>query len=230
MDIKYCERPSLTTDMVLFRIGKEESDNKRKKDKLNLEVLLVKREQEPQKDYLSLPGGFVNIDEDIECNVLRKLKEKTGLYGTFYMEQLYTKGELYRDPRGRVVSVSYLGLCDEDTLMGTIRGGTSWYCVSELITENSNKLAFDHKEIITYALNRLKNKLEYTDIAFNLMKDKFILSDLQEVYEIILNKEILNFRRKIRDYIMPAGEMSTGNQFRPAEVFKLNKNRNKYKF
>lgn len=230
MDLKDFDRPSLTTDMVLFRIGREESNNKRKKDKLKLEVILVEREQEPQKDYLALPGGFVNIDEDIECNVLRKLKEKTGLYGTFYIEQLYTKGELYRDPRGRVISVSYLGLCNEETVMGSIRGGASWYGVNELLNEELGELAFDHKEIIKYALNRLRNKIEYTDIAFNLVENKFTLSELQEVYEIILGKEVLNFRRKIKDYIVTTGEMDTGNQFRPSELFTLNTNRNESKF
>ena len=108
-------RPSVTTDVVLFRIKKERNDNNRKKDIVELQVLLIKREEEPNKGDWSLPGGFVNIDEEITENAYRKLREKTGISGSFYMEQLYTWGDLNRDSRGRVISVSYLGLCNETT-------------------------------------------------------------------------------------------------------------------
>lgn len=217
-------RPSVTTDVVLFRIKKERNDNNRKKDIVELQVLLIKREEEPNKGDWSLPGGFVNIDEEITENAYRKLREKTGISGSFYMEQLYTWGDLNRDSRGRVISVSYLGLCNETTytcetpLENTV---SQWFNVYDVLSGKIGKLAFDHLSIIQYALDRVRNKLEYTDIALNLLSDEFTISDCQCVYEAILNRQILNFRRKVSDYVMPLNKLvdNEGRQFRPAELF-----------
>jgi len=220
------EKPSLTTDMVLFKVDREQVQDKRKTAKAELKIVLVKREDAPQKGFLSLPGGFVGIDEGIEENVKRKLEQKAGLKGNFYMEQLYTKGDLNRDSRGRVISVSYLGLCNEENLInvGTL-ADVGWYKVTEILSGVYGDLAFDHAEIIEYALDRVRNKIEYTDIAFNLVPNEFTISEIQDVYELFLNKEILNFRRKISEYIVSTGKKTEGQQFRPAELYMLNKHR-----
>lgn len=226
MSINDYEKPSLTTDMVLFRVDREKATDKRKVAKAELKIVLVKREDAPQKGFLSLPGGFVQIDEGIEDNVKRKLKHKAGINGNFYMEQLYTKGDLNRDSRGRVISVSYLGLGNIETLVdvGTILD-VGWYKVNEVLKGVYDDLAFDHSEIIEYAIERVRNKIEYTDIAFNLLPKEFTISDVQDIYEIFLNKKILNFRRKISDYIVATGKRTEGKQYRPAELYMLNKER-----
>ena len=177
MSIHDFEKPSLTTDIVLLRVADKVSDNKRKNSEKELQVLLIKRKEEPCKDCYSLPGGFVNIDEPIYVNVRRKLYEKTEVSGDFYIEQLYTWGELDRDSRGRVISVSYLGLCNNETYTEKFITN-EWLNVYEVLDGKYGDLAFDHKQIIEYALERIKGKIEYTDIAFNLMEEYFTLSEV----------------------------------------------------
>ena len=219
-------RPSLTTDIVLFRVKDLTSKSPRKYAEKDLQVLLVKRENEPQKGVWSLPGGFVEIDEEIFDNVKRKLKEKTGVEGNFYIEQLYTWGDIDRDSRGRVISVSFMGLCNEDTYTEKNVGRvTGWFSVKEIFQGKFGDLAFDHKKIICYAMERLKGKIEYTDIAFNLLPTNFTMRECQNVYELILNKHIDNFRRKVNEYVESTGEFKQGTQFRTAELYRVNKNR-----
>lgn len=224
MSIHDFEKPSLTTDIVLLRVADKVSDNKRKNSEKELQVLLIKRKEEPCKDCYSLPGGFVNIDEPIYVNVRRKLYEKTEVSGDFYIEQLYTWGELDRDSRGRVISVSYLGLCNNETYTEKFITN-EWLNVYEVLDGEYGDLAFDHKQIIEYALERIKGKIEYTDIAFNLLPEKFTLSECKAVYELILGKTLLNFKRGVAEYIEPLNEYQEGKQFRPAQLFKVNKDR-----
>lgn len=224
MSIHDFEKPSLTTDIVLLRVADKVSDNKRKNSEKELQVLLIKRKEEPCKDCYSLPGGFVNIDEPIYVNVRRKLYEKTEVSGDFYIEQLYTWGELDRDSRGRVISVSYLGLCNNETYTEKFITN-EWLNVYEVLDGKYGDLAFDHKQIIEYALERIKGKIEYTDIAFNLLPEKFTLSECKAVYELILGKTLLNFKRGVAEYIEPLNEYQEGKQFRPAQLFKVNKDR-----
>ena len=224
MSIHDFEKPSLTTDIVLLRVADKESENKRKNSEKELQVLLIKRKEEPCKNCYSLPGGFVNIDEPIYINVRRKLYEKTEVSGDFYIEQLYTWGELDRDSRGRVVSVSYLGLCNNETYTEKFITN-EWLNVYEVLEGKYGDLAFDHKQIIEYALERIKGKIEYTDIAFNLLPEKFTLSECKAVYELILGKTLLNFKRGVAEYIEPLNEYQEGKQFRPAQLFKVNKDR-----
>jgi 8-oxo-dGTP diphosphatase len=221
MSLKDYERPSLTTDIVLFRIRDLGSTDNRKNNNKRLEVLMVLRKSEPHEMKWALPGGFVEIDEEIGNNVRRKLMEKTGVSGDFYLEQLYTWGGLNRDERGRVISVSYLGLVNENTY--SYVGGSeqeSWFDV-EVAMEMD--LAFDHKDIIKYAIQRLQGKAEYTDILFNLMPREFTISDCQQVYEMILDKPLDNFKRRINKYLQPLNKMRSGKQFRPAELYTWNK-------
>ena len=224
MSIHDFEKPSLTTDIVLLRVADKVSENKRKNSEKELQVLLIKRKDEPCKDCYSLPGGFVNIDEPIYVNVRRKLYEKTEVSGDFYIEQLYTWGELDRDSRGRVISVSYLGLCNNETYTEKFITN-EWLNVYEVLEGKYGDLAFDHKQIIEYALERIKGKIEYTDIAFNLLPEKFTLSECKAVYELILGKTLLNFKRGVVEYIEPLNEYQEGKQFRPAQLFKVNKDR-----
>ena len=224
MSIHDFEKPSLTTDIVLLRVADKVSENKRKNSEKELQVLLIKRKDEPCKDCYSLPGGFVNIDEPIYVNVRRKLYEKTEVLGDFYIEQLYTWGELDRDSRGRVISVSYLGLCNNETYTEKFITN-EWLNVYEVLDGKYGDLAFDHKQIIEYALERIKGKIEYTDIAFNLLPEKFTLSECKAVYELILGKTLLNFKRGVAEYIEPLNEYQEGKQFRPAQLFKVKKYR-----
>lgn len=228
MSIKDYEKPHLTTDIVLFRISENENKNTRRNSDKELQVLVVKRTIEPEQGLYSLPGGFVDITEEIENNVKRKLTTKTGVEGDFYIEQLYTWGDLERDSRGRIVSVSYLGLANIETYTKTNKNlDYNWISVYDLLDRKYGELAFDHKEIIKYALKRLINKIEYTDIAFNLLPTEFTLGECKAVYELILQKNILNFKRKISEYVTPLNKLKKieGKQFRPSELYVFNKER-----
>ena len=212
--------------MVLFRVHDGESLNRRRYAKKELQVLLIKRENEPQEGMWSLPGGFVEIDEEIYANVRRKLSYKAGVEGDFYVEQLYTWGALNRDSRGRVISVSYMGLCNEETLIqNDVDRELMWVNVFDVLSGEFGELAFDHKSIIAYALERLQNKIEYTDIAFNLLPSEFTIRECQTVYELVLGREINNFRRKIGQYVEPTDKILEGMQFNPAKLYKMKTDR-----
>jgi len=171
----------------------------------------------------------MSMEETLEENVVRKLKEKTGIYGEFYMEQLYTKSELNRDARGRVISCSYLGIAREGTLKGDLLSVAQWHSVQSVLAaeglESDERLImeFDHREIIKYALERIAGKVGYTNIAFELLPEQFTLNDLESVYELLLNRKLLNFRRKMTPYIEETGELRTGSASRPAMLYRRNK-------
>ena len=217
MSLMDYERPSLTTDIVLIRVNETDSGNMRRSSNKQLQVLLVKRNIEPQHGKWSLPGGVVEIDEEIESNVKRKLREKTGVSGEFYIEQLYTFGNINRDERGRVISVSYLGLVNDFNHKNN--GGFAEQCWMNIDDVMDLDLAFDHKKIIQYALQRIQGKAEYTDILFNLMPDEFTIKDCQDVYELMLGKKMDNFKRRVSKYLKPLNKIRTGKQFRPAELY-----------
>lgn len=228
------ERPSVTVDNLLFVIDEIESDNIRKLKEKRLQVLLVKRDEHPFIDKWSLPGTFVRLNETLEEASIRCLEVKARLENV-YLEQLYTFGDITRDPRTRVLSVSYMGLVDKkSTIIKDTSNNTCWFTVKKdetgIVLDNEdgiviqNKdLAFDHGKIISYGLTRMKNKLEYTDIAFSMLSEKFTLAELQQVYEVILNKKLTkaNFQRKIKDKVTELPEYKTGG-FRPAKLYKYN--------
>jgi len=175
----------VTVDIVVFTI--REGD---------LQVLLVRRGVPPFEGQQAIPGGFLREGESLEEAAARELYEETSVRNVF-LEQLYTFGDPGRDPRGRVVTVAYYALVASDRLSlmaGADAADARWFPMARL-----PHLAFDHQRILDYALERLRNKLEYTTVGFQFLPDKFTLGELQTVYETILGRRLdkRNFRRKI---------------------------------
>ena len=161
-----------------------------------LQIALIKRAIEPYIGCWALPGGFVLGDESLEEAVKRELREETGLSNIF-LEQLYTFGDVGRDPRGRVVSIAYYGLVRPEAypvVGGSDASQARWFNVDEL-----RSIAFDHKRIIRVALERLRSKISYSPIGFELLSEKFTLSQIQHLYEVILGQKLdkRNFRKKL---------------------------------
>lgn len=266
------EKPSLTVDMLIFTVMEEEKENYRKLAEKSLKILLVKRGNHPDMGKWALPGGFVLTDESLDDAALRVLRKETNIEN-IYMEQLYTWGEVNRDPRTRVISSSYMALVDSSSL--SIKAGNNeedarWFNIEyNLLSENSLGLengdsfeeileiklwnnseelsakirvienfdgrvrreiiesvglAFDHGKFIEYGSSRLRNKVEYTSLAFNLMPELFTLTELQKVYEIIQGKELLAaaFRRKISNMVVETNEFTKDVGHRPSKLFRYN--------
>ena len=213
---QYCydyPRPSVTVDIILFTFH----DN-------DLKVLLIERMHAPFAKTWALPGGFVEIDEDLEDAALRELAEETNVTEV-YLEQLYTFGEPNRDPRTRVITVAYFALLSADQVAKLQIQGASdaanarWWSMYAL-----PQLAFDHDRILHYALQRLRWKLEWTGLGFLLLPKEFTLSELQKVYEIVLHEPLdkRNFRRKIlaTDVLEESGNIREGDH-RPAKLYRF---------
>ena len=276
-DASRFERPSVTVDMLIFTVTDEEKKNYRKLPEKVLRLLMIKRGDHPYIGQWALPGGFVQMDESLDEAALRELKEETNI-DKIYMEQLYTWGDVNRDPRTRVISTSYMSLVDSSAL--SIKASddaddAKWFTVScrlyqehktvndkgyvlqrlfklslsndendlsaivkiiktvegkvtkvEREVVESNGIAFDHAKVIEYAIERLRSKIEYTDIAFNLMPELFTLTQLQQVYEVILDTELLkaNFRRKTADMVIETNKYTKDAGHRPSKLFKFNPN------
>ena len=179
-------RPNLAVDCVVF--GLDQSNN--------LKMMLIRRSLPPFQNQWALPGGFVHIDESVDAAARRELQEETGLQEVF-LEQLYTFGNVDRDPRERVVTVAYYALVnlEEHSIQAaTDASEAAWFPISHL-----PPLAFDHNEIIATAIARLKGKVRYQPIGFELLPKKFTLSQLQTLYETVLGTPLdkRNFRKKI---------------------------------
>lgn len=212
-DIKRFEKPSVAVDLLVFTI---------KDDKL--QVVLVKRGLEPFKGGWALPGGFVRIDESVDTAAKRELAEETGLRDV-YLEQLFTFGEVNRDPRDRVITISYFALTPYAKI--TLEAATDVTEAKLFPVSMLPELAFDHREIIQVGLERLRGKIQYSSIVFGLMPDQFRLSQLQKVYEIILGTEIdkRNFRKKMAslDLLKDTGKMEVDGAHRPAKLYSFKK-------
>jgi ADP-ribose pyrophosphatase len=271
------ERPSVTVDMLIFTVTDEERENYRKLSEKVLRLLMIKRGDHPYIGQWALPGGFVRMHESLDKAAIRELEEETNIRD-IYMEQLYTWGDVNRDPRTRVISTSYLSLVDSSTLdvkASDDADDAKWFTVScklyqeqKTVTKKgyilqrlfrlsltndeddlssiikviktvegkvtkverevieSKGIAFDHAKIIEYGIERLRSKIEYTDIAFNLMPEMFTLTELQQVYEVILDKELLkaNFRRKTADMVAETNEYTKDAGHRPSKLFRFNPN------
>jgi 8-oxo-dGTP diphosphatase len=181
-------RAALTVDCVVFGIDRDD-----------LQILLIQRGGEPFRGAWALPGGFVEMGETLDTAARRELLEETGMDNA-YLEQLYTFSAIDRDPRERVISVAYLALVnvgDHSLQAATDADNAAWFSLDDL-----PELAFDHAEIVAMAHRRLRDKVGYSPIGFELLSDEFPLSALQHVYEVILERPLdkRNFRRKILSY------------------------------
>ncbi len=255
-DSSMFEKLSVTSDILIFSVADGVQDNYRKLNEKHFSVLLVKRDNYPFKDKWCLPGGFINTIETSSEAAKRILKNETNLEN-IYLEQLYTFDEVNRDPRMRIISVSYMALVDKNKLFKKISDNASWFNMTILEDEQTinvtldngsvkfgfvvaktliehttdryhytviknDNLAFDHPLVIVSGISRLKNKLEYTDVVFNMMPEYFTLGELQQVYEVILGKKLLDpaFRRIIASKVEKTDKVKTGGGHRPSVMFK----------
>lgn len=239
------EHPSVMVDTLIFTVDKSGED-------YYLQILLVRREDHPFLGKWAVPGGFVGMKESVEQAAVRELEEETGLRDV-YLEQLYTWGDVERDPRTRIISVSYIALIPRETLLCVEKEGrcpavsagegkqgvqrAAWHHVSiregRLLLQSESgeldekDLAFDHGRMIRLALERMKNKVFYTDIAFNLLPEKFTLPELQRLYEAILGEKLHapNFRRDMRKWVEQTDEKCKPQKAgKPAWYFRQNQN------
>lgn len=207
------ERPSVAVDLLVFTI---EDDR--------LKIVLVEREEHPFKGKLSLPGVFVGINETLDEATKRGIAEETGLHD-LYFEQLYTWGDVNRDPRMRIISVSYIAIVDVGQIKlsaGLRTVSAELYDVEELLASDT-ELAFDHKKMVQYARERIRNKVEYAPIAFEFLPDEFTLPALQRVYEILLDKKLYKagFRQKVAPMVEETGQMTSGDAHRPSKYYRF---------
>jgi len=208
-------RPALTVDCVVFGFDRGE-----------LKILLIRRQLQPFKGCWALPGGFVRVDETLDKAARRELHEEAGLDNVF-LEQLYTFGAIKRDPRERVVSVAYYALvklAGVEARAATDATDARWFPVSRV-----PKLAFDHSEIVATGLARLRGKLRYQPIGFELLSARFTLSQLQHLYEAVLGVALdkRNFRKKLLgfDLLVPLKETRMEGAHRPAQLYRFDVNR-----
>lgn len=206
------EKPSVAVDLLVFTVKDD-----------RLKIVLVRRNEHPFKDMLSLPGVFVGINETLDEAAARGAREEAGL-ADIYFEQLYTWGDIDRDPRMRIISVSYLSLTPAEKLTlsaGSRTSSAELYDVEELLASDE-ELAFDHRKIIGYGRERIRNKTEYSRIAFEFLPKEFTLPQLQRVYEILLGKPLYkaNFRRRVAPLIDETERMTSGDAHRPSRIYK----------
>jgi 8-oxo-dGTP diphosphatase len=205
-------RPGVTVDCVVFGLEQD------------LQVLLIQRDLEPFRGRWALPGGFVRMHESLEEAARRELEEETGL-GRVFLEQLYTFGDTDRDPRGRVVSVAYYALVklsDHRVRAATDAREAAWFAVWDM-----PPLAFDHDRIVAAAHARLRTKVRYQPIGFELLPPKFTLSMLQSLYETLVERPLdkRNFRKKILslDVLDELDEVEQDVAHRAARLYRFNK-------
>jgi 8-oxo-dGTP diphosphatase len=216
---------AVTVDLAIFTIRDG-----------HLQVLLIERADDPYQGCLALPGGFVDIDEDIAVAAARELREETSLdlfHG--HLEQLGTYGAPNRDPRMRVVSVAHVAFAPDlpDPVRGSDARAAAWIPVADLLNVGlpetghpkiRQHLAFDHAEILTDAVRRVQAKLSYTTLATKFVSEPFTLKDLYSVYQIVWGEagDLMNFRRKVLavpGFVRPMDETSKGRTGRPAQLF-----------
>jgi 8-oxo-dGTP diphosphatase len=210
-------RPAVTVDMVLFTVTGE-------LQQLRLQVLLIRRDGEPQRGSWALPGGFVREHEDLAAAAARELKEETGVCDV-YLEQVGAVGTPGRDPRGHTVTVVYMGLVAADRHRLEASGDAAaarWFDLGG--PEPLPPLAFDHSDILQQALEHLRRRVGESPLAFELLPETFTLSELQALYEAILGKEMdrRNFRRKLHelDFLQPVDGTRQGPH-RPAQLYRF---------
>jgi len=206
------ERPSVTVDVVIFTLRRRQ-----------LHVLLVQRKHWPFEGMWAIPGGFVRMDESLEDAARRELAEETGIDDPdIYLEQLYTFGDPGRDPRMRVITVAYFALISSDHLC--LHADADAAIADWFPAYHPPELAFDHARILRYAIQRLRYKLEYTALAFQLLPETFTLTELQEAYEHILDEKLdkRNFRRKVLAAgVLEETTLIRSGDHRPAKLYRF---------
>lgn len=212
MNTKY-EHSSVTVDLIIFTVNDQK-----------LKAMLIKRAEEPFLNSWSLPGGFLLRNESLDDAAYRVLNDKTGVKNV-YMEQLYTFGATQRDPRSRVITVAYIALIPWKSLTQPASpkvADLTWASI-----EQPPKLAFDHKEILSYAVKRLRAKVSYSNIVYGLMPKQFRLSELQRMYEIIINDKLdkRNFRKQMlaTNLLEETGKKDLTGAHRPAMLYRFKK-------
>jgi 8-oxo-dGTP diphosphatase len=219
-DASKFDRPSVTVDVALLTVAER-----------RLQTLVVRRAHHPFKGRFALPGGFVGIDEPLDRAADRVLCEKTGL-SRVYLEQLYTFGDPQRDPRTRVITVAYYALVDRRQLGDElVTVSVPWAGETggpvELWSSSGQRLAlaFDHADILGMAVKRIRGKLDYTPIGFQLLPDRFTLLDLQRVHETVLarplNKDSFRRRMLASGLLEATGESEKDVDHRPAELYRF---------
>ena len=213
-EMKYCYKyphPSVTTDCVIFGF-----------DGNQLQVLLIERGIEPYKGRWAFPGGFLNMEESAEEGALRELKEETGLTGA-YIEQFHTFTDPNRDPRERVITIAYYALVRiQEVKGGDDAAKAQWFALDEV-----PQLAFDHDLILRRALKRLRERIHFEPIGFELLPEKFTMKELQALYEAILEVKFdrRNFAKKMLhfDLLNQLDETVWPTAKREANLFSFNK-------
>jgi len=233
-DASKYERPSVTTDIAIFTLDQDD----------DLNILLIQRGGHPYKNHWAIPGGFLDVGkESLDEAAARELKEETNV-DNVYLKQLYTFGNPNRDPRTTVISVAYTALVPKEAI--DIKAGDDAtdaklfkikYDVNGIIFYNDGisftekELAFDHAEIIKTAITRLRNRIDYEDDAFNLLRDKnsFTISELKKIYETIKNEslDLPNFRKMfLREYVASNKVTDLNQTFttkgKPARLYRFN--------
>ncbi|MFM8361630.1 MAG: NUDIX hydrolase, partial [Haliscomenobacter sp.] len=208
-------KSAFTVDNVIF--GFDEGD---------LKVLLIKRGEEPYLGYWALPGYFVYPDEDLDTAAQRVLFELTGLRNV-YLEQVHSFGEVERHAFGRVITVAYFSLIkisNYSLQVASIALKAKWHSISQIPA-----LGFDHREILRACFNRLKWLVRSRPVGFELLPPKFTLTELQHLYEAILETELdkRNFRKKILSmgFLIDLGETQEGVAHRPARLYMFDERR-----
>jgi len=206
----------VTVDAIIFGYEPDEG----------VSVILISRKFSPFQGDWALPGGFVGVDESLEAAVKRELSEETGIHVNF-LEQLYTFGKPNRDPRKRVISVAYYGLVrpkDYQLLAQSDAQDVAWFNIKKL-----PKLAFDHRQILDMAIRRLRGKLAYEPVGFELLDKKFAFSDLEKLYQTLLDQELdrRNFKKKIMAYgfVEELNETIQRALGRPARLYQFNRSK-----
>jgi 8-oxo-dGTP diphosphatase len=212
-------RPALTVDMVLFTVAGALQD-------MRLQVLLIRRDNEPQRGTWALPGGFVRENEDLPVAAARELAEETGIEGV-YLEQVGAVGTPGRDTRGHVVTVVWMGLVAGDRHRLQASGdaaAASWFDVNG--GDRLPPLAFDHADLLQHALTHLRRRVLEAPLIFELLPETFTLSELQALCEAILGRELdrRNFRRKVQqlDFLEPVEGIRREGAHRPAQLYRFN--------
>lgn len=200
--------PAVTTDCVVFGF-----------DGNTLNLLLINRGIEPFKGCWALPGGFMNMNETAEQGALRELREETGVKD-IYIEQLQAFTTVDRDPRERVMTIAFLAFVRQEkyeVIAGDDAAKAQWFPISSL-----PQLAFDHKEIISVALNKLRWKMTYEPLAFRLLNKTFTITQLQTIYEVVFDRKFdrRNFHKKMttQGYIIPTDQQLRSNG-RPSTLY-----------